>query len=177
MADLSSFSVLSFPDNPNLRIVAGVASFSDVVVLYPAGSINPGNEVRPHGGVQNVTLNFSAFFSVDFDWVLAGKLSGLYGVSAANSFSTRLMWRKDGKGELYLTKNLCDDPQSVCTTVYGFSIGRGSFFRKTVVLNTTGLTDGCFNARSHSSAAMKTRYTTPKDQYTWFKDLAMCLNE
>lgn len=30
---------------------------------------------------------------------------------------------------------------------------------------------------AHSSAAMKTRYTTPKDQYTWFKDLAMCLNE
>ncbi|KAK0210171.1 hypothetical protein DFS33DRAFT_1370720 [Desarmillaria ectypa] len=203
MTDLSSFNVKDFPGNhENLKIIdvipasTSATSFSDIVtpdgsaqvvtkdsvlqVLYPAGSINPGNEDRPQGGVQfyaeplnitqarNVTLTFSVFFPVNFDWVLAGKLPGLYGgheecsggVSAADCFSTRLMWRKDGEGELYLyapkdkqTKALCDDPQSVCDAAYGFSIGRGSFIwarggwttvSQTVVLNTPGKTDGCF---------------------------------
>ncbi|KAK0455169.1 uncharacterized protein EV420DRAFT_1336510, partial [Desarmillaria tabescens] len=203
MTDLSSFNVKKFSGNhENLQIInvipasTSATSLSVIVapdgspqvvttdsaiqVLYPAGSINPGNEDKPQGGAQfyaeplditrarNVTLTFSVFFPVDFDWVLAGKLPGLYGghggcsggVSAADCFSTRLMWRKDGEGELYLyapkdkqTKALCNDPQSLCDVAYGFSIGRGSFVwargdwttvSQTVVLNTPGKTDGCF---------------------------------
>jgi len=61
---------------------------------------------------KNVTLTYDVFFPVDFDWVLAGKLPGLYGGregcsggdDAQDCFSTRLMWRKDGFGELYLVK-------------------------------------------------------------------------
>lgn len=94
-------------------------------LLYPEDSINPGNRDRPQGGAQfyatplpemadakNVTLTYDVFFPVDFDWVLAGKLPGLYGGregcsggdDAQDCFSTRLMWRKDGFGELYLVK-------------------------------------------------------------------------
>ena len=49
---------------------------------------------------------------MDFEWVLAGKLPGLYGGHTACSggdealdcFSTRLMWREGGMGELYLVR-------------------------------------------------------------------------
>lgn len=99
-------------------------------LLYPAGSSAP--STKPQGGAdfyaaplnlraaQNVTLAYSVFFPADFDWVLAGKLPGIYGGhetcsggdSALSCFSTRLMWRAGGIGELYL----------VCgfTMCYGF---------------------------------------------------------
>lgn len=97
---------------------------SALQLFYPSGSINPGS--KPVGGadfyaippplshnISNasvVTLSYSVFFPVDFDWVLAGKLPGLYGGhqgcsggdDASDCFSTRMMWRQDGAGELYL---------------------------------------------------------------------------
>ncbi|KAG6861776.1 hypothetical protein C0995_012280 [Termitomyces sp. Mi166 len=151
---------------------------SSIQLFYPAGSINPAQ--KPVGGAQfyatpldltgakNVSLGYSVFFPEGFDWVLGGKMPGLYGGHAGCSggnaaldcWSTRLMWRKAGKGELYLyapkdkqTAELCDDPQSVCDAKYGFSIGRGSFewgtgqwtsVLQTVTLNTPGKQDGCF---------------------------------
>lgn len=147
-------------------------------VLYPAHSINPRR--KPQGGAefyaiplnisqaQNVTLCYSVFFPQDFDWVLAGKLPGLYGGhpgcsggnQARDCFSTRLMWRQGGVGELYLyaprdkqTEALCTDPRSVCDSTYGISIGRGAFnwsagrwttICQTVSLNTPGNQDGSF---------------------------------
>jgi len=91
-------------------------------LFYPEGSINPKNE--PQGGAefyatpldisdaQSVTLQYSAFFPADFDWVLGGKMPGLYGGrtgcsggnAALDCFSTRLMWRQGGAGELYLVR-------------------------------------------------------------------------
>ncbi|KAI0062066.1 hypothetical protein BV25DRAFT_1991733 [Artomyces pyxidatus] len=148
-------------------------------LFYPAGSINPSNS--PQGGsefygapldlgtVRNVTLDYSVFFPADFDWVKGGKLPGLYGGhmtcsggdAALDCFSTRLMWRADGAGELYLyapkdkqTNELCSlPPESVCDSTYGLSIARGSFNFKlggwthvsqTVFLNTPGVQDGGF---------------------------------
>ncbi|PPQ69530.1 hypothetical protein CVT26_001788 [Gymnopilus dilepis] len=147
-------------------------------ILYPENSINPGQ--KPQGGAEfyaspidistarNVTLQYRVFFPVDFDWVLAGKMPGLYGGhsgcsggnAALDCFSTRLMWRKGGAGELYLyapkdkqTDDLCSDPASVCDAAYGLSIGRGSFkwkpgawttVKQTVYLNTPGEQDGVF---------------------------------
>jgi len=83
------------------------------------------------------------------------------GDDATSCFSTRLMWREDGAGELYLyapkdmqTKALCQTPPfSYCDEDYGLSIGRGSFnftpgawttLRQTVTLNTPGQQDGGF---------------------------------
>jgi hypothetical protein len=94
-------------------------------LLYPATSSNPAG--KPVGGAeiyfspldlshaQSVTLQYSVFFPFDFDWVLAGKLPGLYGGhegcsggdDAANCFSTRMMWRQMGAGELYLVRVRC----------------------------------------------------------------------
>ena len=91
-------------------------------LVYPAHSVNPGS--KPEGGAdfyatplnlagaRNVTLAYSIFFPVDFDWVKGGKLPGLFGghtgcsggASARDCFSTRLMWRPQGVGELYLVR-------------------------------------------------------------------------
>ncbi|KAJ7932664.1 hypothetical protein B0H13DRAFT_766787 [Mycena leptocephala] len=147
-------------------------------LLYPADSANPA--ARPVGGAefyatpvditsaQIATLGYSVFFPANFDWVKAGKLPGLYGGrmgcsggdAALDCWSTRLMWRQHGVGELYLyaakdkqTRALCADPQSVCDAAYGFSIGRGSFsyqaggwttVTQIVQLNTPGKQDGWF---------------------------------
>ncbi|KAI0333173.1 hypothetical protein GY45DRAFT_1297916 [Cubamyces sp. BRFM 1775] len=148
-------------------------------LFYPANSINPAQE--PQGGAdfyatpldlsgaKNVSLEYSVFFPADFDFVQAGKLPGIYGGhdgcsggdDALECFSTRLMWRSKGVGELYLyapkdkqTDALCaTPPQSVCDADWGLSIGRGSFnftpgnwthVRQTVTLNTPGKQDGGF---------------------------------
>lgn len=89
-------------------------------LFYPKDSVNPAR--RPQGGSEfyakpldiseanDVTLEYKVFFPGDFDWVKGGKLPGLYGGHARCSggdpaldcFSTRLMWRAGGAGELYL---------------------------------------------------------------------------
>ncbi|KIO25566.1 polysaccharide lyase family 14 protein, partial [Tulasnella calospora MUT 4182] len=118
---------------------------------------------------NNVSMSYSVFFPKNFDFVLGGKLPGLYGGRpgcsggdpAEDCFSTRLMWRKGGAGELYLYApkskqgdGVCNTPpKSDCNVDYGLSIGRGSFkfapgrwtnVRQTVVLNTPGKPDGTF---------------------------------
>ncbi|WRT66524.1 uncharacterized protein IL334_003483 [Kwoniella shivajii] len=149
-------------------------------ILYPSGSVNPGNS--PQGGAEfysapldirkatNASLEYSVYFPPDFDFVKGGKLPGLYGGhkgcsggnAAEDCFSTRLMWRAGGQGELYLyapkdkqTPSLCQTPpKSICESEYGLSIGRGSWkfalgdwttVRQDVWLNTPGQNDGGFN--------------------------------
>ncbi|GAA6000063.1 hypothetical protein JCM10207_006035 [Rhodosporidiobolus poonsookiae] len=150
-------------------------------VEFPQGSINPGNKSLPTGGLgayltplnlssaSNVTLTYSVFFPSDFDFVKGGKLPGLYGghegcsggAESEDCFSTRIMWRTNGKGELYLYAPrdvqpvaLCNTPPlSYCDTSYGMSIGRGAWafergawstVKQTIKLNTPGVADGAF---------------------------------
>ncbi|KIK82254.1 polysaccharide lyase family 14 protein [Paxillus rubicundulus Ve08.2h10] len=162
----------------SISLQNGTNQSSILQLVYPAHSVNPAS--KPAGGAdfyaapldltaaRDVTLEYSVFFPADFDWVKGGKLPGLYGghtgcsggSSAKDCFSTRLMWRPNGVGELYLyapkdkqSEALCADPQSVCDSSYGFSVGRGSFsftagdwtnLRQNVVLNTPGQQDGVF---------------------------------
>ena len=92
-------------------------------LFYPANSINPGS--NPVGGAdfyasplpltyaKNVTFEYAVFFPANFSWVYGGKLPGLYGGHetcsggdiATSCFSTRLMWRPEGAGELYLVSS------------------------------------------------------------------------
>lgn len=104
-----------------------VNSSSALQCFYPSGSINPGNKDAPQGGFQfyaiplpdigsatTATLEYGVFFPTDFAWVKGGKLPGFYGGhtgcsggnAALDCFSTRLMWRNDGAGELYLVRRL-----------------------------------------------------------------------
>lgn len=89
-------------------------------VHYPAGSSSPSDE--PLGGAgfysdpsslqeaDRACLSYQVRFPAGFDFVKGGKLPGLYGseapsggesVDGENGFSMRLMWREEGKGELY----------------------------------------------------------------------------
>ncbi|KAG6375847.1 hypothetical protein JVT61DRAFT_2706 [Boletus reticuloceps] len=97
-------------------------SSSLLQLVYPVHSVNPGS--KPEGGAdfyatplnlagaRNVTLEYSVFFPANFNWVKGGKLPGLFGghtgcsggASAQDCFSTRLMWRPHGVGELYLVR-------------------------------------------------------------------------
>lgn len=186
LSDLSVFHVSTFMGGEeNLKFVDGIpeearnkdeissdeSSLNSLLQLFfPAGSINPNK--KPQGGAEfyaspinitsarNVTLQYSVYFPLNFDFVLAGKMPGLYGGHtgcsggdpATDCFSTRLMWRQDGAGELYLVSfcrvlikkkkltatakyapkkrqsdELCKANGSVCDEAYGFSIGRGAF--------------------------------------------------
>ncbi|KAJ7272831.1 hypothetical protein C8J57DRAFT_260128 [Mycena rebaudengoi] len=179
----ASASATSFADaaveTPDAASDTGWNNASTVMqLLYPANSINPGT--KPQGGAEfyaaplalasakSVNLTYSVFFPDGFDWVKAGKLPGLYGghtgcsggAAAGDCFSTRMMWRRDGIGELYLyapkdkqTNALCSDSKSVCDSAYGMSVGRGSFsyaagawttVLQTVQLNTPGKQNGVF---------------------------------
>ncbi|EJD48745.1 hypothetical protein AURDEDRAFT_112840 [Auricularia subglabra TFB-10046 SS5] len=183
------------PSNRDARPAPSWASPTGTMfqVRYPAGSVNPGSD--PRGGAdfyalptslasafltaRNVTLAYSVYFPADFDWVKGGKLPGLYGGhetcsggdTAESCFSTRMMWRDGGFGELYLYAprdkqggNVCrTPPKSVCETEYGLSIGRGSFkftqggwtrISQTVVLNTPGVADGRLDLDVNGQRAM-----------------------
>ncbi|NEP19274.1 MAG: polysaccharide lyase [Leptolyngbya sp. SIO4C1] len=109
---------------------------------YPAGSASPSVSRQtgaPLGGAQfyaNLTLpprsarrlSYYVRFSENFDFVKGGKLPGLFGGDGASGgnipdgtdgFSTRLMWRRAGKGELYAYLPTSEN--------YGTSIGRGAW--------------------------------------------------
>ena len=114
------------PDAENTALADDPSTWSNassmLQVFYPEGSINP--KQRPQGGSQfyaapldvrharSVTFAYSIFFPSDFDWVKGGKLPGLYGGrtgcsggdAADDCFSTRMMWRRGGAGELYLVR-------------------------------------------------------------------------
>ena len=97
-------------------------------LFFLEGSINPSN--KPQGGsdfyasplalqsATNVTLQYSTFFPADFEWVQGGKLPGLYGGhrgcsggnNAKTCFSTCMMLRQGGAGELYLVSILHTSP-------------------------------------------------------------------
>ncbi|PSR70871.1 hypothetical protein PHLCEN_2v13233 [Hermanssonia centrifuga] len=129
---------------------------------YPEGSYNFQHD--PQGGfsfyapgpsnvdlttAKEVTLGYSVFFEDGFDFNIGGKLPGIYGgdsddvaVSCSGGrrdnrcFSSRMMWRTKGAGEMYTylppaydaNDNVCNIPPfSTCNDEYGASVGRGSF--------------------------------------------------
>ncbi|KAF8898261.1 hypothetical protein CPB84DRAFT_1847814 [Gymnopilus junonius] len=142
-------------------------------ILYPENSINPAQ--KPQGGAEfyaspidisdarNVTLEYSVFFPFDFDWVLAGKLPGLYGGHEGCSAGMQhwIASVRDSCGEreelgnfiLYVLFHLYLTSNGSVSDTYGLSIGRGAFswkagawttVKQTVYLNTPGEQDGTF---------------------------------
>jgi hypothetical protein len=134
-SNLKSFKISNFATGEqNLRIVSeasvpalmaaspSTTPASVLQIFYPNGSVDPGHAGVADGGSEfysspltitkanSVTLQYKVFFPADFNFVLGGKLPGLYGGhtgcsggdDASSCFSTRLMWRTNGSGELYL---------------------------------------------------------------------------
>ncbi|EKM54469.1 polysaccharide lyase family 14 protein [Phanerochaete carnosa HHB-10118-sp] len=140
-----------FPNNP----VPGSSGSSGPVleVTYPEGSFS-----HDTGGAQlyslwnttdgstfnSMLVTYEVAFDAGFNWVMGGKLPGLRGgldpdgcsggtaANGSNCFSSRLMWRKSGEGEVYayIIENnaLCSDSNVLCNQDgFGTSIDRGSY--------------------------------------------------
>ncbi|KAF5324676.1 hypothetical protein D9611_004090 [Ephemerocybe angulata] len=130
---------------------------------YPKGSYTFGH--NPQGGfsfyakgpvnrldlttAKEVTFGYSVYFPRGFAFQKGGKMPGIYGGDNDDKatgcsggrrdngcFSSRIMWRAQGDGELYTylppespeNKKVCNVPPfSECNGTYGASVGRGSF--------------------------------------------------
>lgn len=127
-------------------------------INYPKGSYAPsigpvtgGTHfyANPFGGktsFSKMLVSYDVAFPVGFNWVLAGKLPGIYGgtpydgcsggvqSTGANCLTMRMMWRQNGVGEVYAyvpadpKSAFCRDSQVLCNDQYGKSIGRGQIF-------------------------------------------------
>lgn len=82
---------------------------------------------------DQMTLEYNLRFPEGFDFVKGGKLPGLYGGNAptggaipngVDGFTTRLMWRKDGVGEVYAYIPH-EENEDWPGNKWGMSIGRG----------------------------------------------------
>lgn len=93
---------------------------------------------------KEAKLTYEVQFPTGFDFVLAGKLPGIYGGDDADTagkcsggrhsnacFSARLMWREAGKGELYAYLPTANNDNPICKgdcgSAFGTSIGTGSW--------------------------------------------------
>lgn len=144
-------------------------------VFYPAGSYS-----KRTGGTQfyaqplvneayeRMILSYDIWFPSNYSFVQGGKLPGLRGGSdrsgcsggsqtdGTSCFSTRLMWRANGTGEVYAyiptnSTGLCTQSNVICNSDFGTSLGRGTFTFQTgqwqtiylvVVLNKVGIANG-----------------------------------
>jgi len=125
----------------NIEVVSGDGGEGRFLrVRYPEDSVNFGSadDETPLGGAQFYApvgaakascLHYRVRFEEDFDFAKGGKLPGLYAgeapsggekVSGKDGWSVRLMWRKEGEGELY--EYIYNKKGK-----YGLSVGRGSF--------------------------------------------------
>ena len=138
-------------------------------VRYPAGSTAPAVRSRPLGGAgffsvaglgsgtNAACLRYLVRFPKNFQFVLGGKLPGLYGGDSPPSggarpkhddgFTVRLMWRKDGQGELYLySPNMKPTSRNggmqIGTGNWRFKRGKWTTIEIETILNAPGQTDG-----------------------------------
>ncbi|WP_371192743.1 polysaccharide lyase [Glaciecola sp. SC05] len=107
--------------------------------------------------MESASMEYRLKFSPDFVWALGGKLPGLGGAAQGanipvgctqdqnnikNGFSTRLMWRRDGRLVVY---TYFPDRQNRCGEDYTFfkaEAGKWYKITQTIALNTPGQRDG-----------------------------------
>ncbi|KAG6844568.1 hypothetical protein H0H87_005910 [Tephrocybe sp. NHM501043] len=141
-----------FPNNPT-PISSGSNNTGPVLqATYPENSFGSSDSGAQFINLWNATdgssfnsmlVTYEVAFDAGFDWVKGGKLPGLRGglnstgCSGGNQsdgkdcFSTRLMWRKSGSGEVYAyiptPNNLCSTDGITCNSDFGVSLQRGAF--------------------------------------------------
>ena len=144
-----------------------------------SASLSGGQFYRDVKSLNNVgELEYEVFIPKSFQWKKGGKLPGLYGgnkecsgskvrPNGKNCFSTRLMWRENGIGEVYMYLPFKENPDTFCKQC-AYPVGnkcsqlssaeycawaRGSFrfqagswnrIKQVVKLNTPGKADGTF---------------------------------
>jgi hypothetical protein len=136
-------------------------------VSYPKGSWSPRNTMKSGidvGGMgfratcgiepqDKLHLRYYVRFPTGFQFVKGGKLPGLYGgkgnsggkqPNGRDGFSVRLMWRRNGDGEVYAylphTKNKWGT--SIGRSNWRFEPGQWYLIEEAVTLNTPGKADG-----------------------------------
>ncbi|KAG0004525.1 hypothetical protein BGZ80_003405 [Entomortierella chlamydospora] len=125
-------------------------------VAYPKGSYAPslgpvvgGTQfyATPFGNstsFEKMMVSYDVLFPSGFNWVLGGKLPGVYGgapydgcsggaqSTGSNCLTMRYMWRSNGIGEVYAyiptNSNFCSNSAVLCNDQYGKSIGRGQIY-------------------------------------------------
>ena len=111
----------------NMRFINPPKAESILQVVYPQGSFDPATALAgraPMGGAQftaapvlstmrssrGALLQYKVKFQEGFDFVLGGKLPGLYGgiprsggviPTGLDGYSVRVVWHKDGYGAIY----------------------------------------------------------------------------
>ncbi|KAF9268877.1 hypothetical protein L218DRAFT_892480 [Marasmius fiardii PR-910] len=135
------FDPLNATSGPVLRVTYPRGSYShDTGGVQFINFWNSSNDQKPF---QSMMLSYDIAFEQGFDWVKGGKLPGLRGgpnvtgCSGGNQpngrdcFSTRLMWRREGAGEVYAyiqsPNGLCKESNITCNSDFGISVSRGSF--------------------------------------------------
>lgn len=135
-----------------------------LAVRLPAGSINPKNKAAPLGGMgfrwrpdglaaEAACLAYNLYLPADFEFNKGGKLPGLFGgtapaggkdVDGFNGFSARLMWRSNGRGEVYAYIPGKPDGrgESIDRGAWVFPRGRWIRIEEEIVLNTPGQANG-----------------------------------
>lgn len=147
----------------NVRLVAEAAHPEPALaVRYPEGSVAP-SSAAPRGGagfvsssglatgVEAACLSYRLRFAEEFAFAKGGKLPGLFGgdgpvggAAADAGFSTRLMWREGGRGELYayLPDRGIAHGLSLGRGAWRFPVGRWVEVEQEIVLNDPGARNG-----------------------------------
>lgn len=154
----------------NVRVEAdGSSGAGYLSIAYPKGSVAPSVKSRPTGGLgfyargrlakgtDAACLRYLVRFPGDFDFRSGGKLPGLFGGANPPSggdrprgdtgFTVRLMWRGEGKGELYVyAPNMVPDSahggMQLGTGSFRFPRGRWVEVEVETILNAPGESDG-----------------------------------
>lgn len=147
----TAFVADPFPNSPTPGLAPINNSGPVLQVTYPQGSLHDNGGTQLYSlwnttdgsSFNSMLLSYELAFDEGFNWVKGGKLPGLRGgpdpdgcsggnePNGTDCFSTRLMWRKNGVGEVYAyipTPNgLCHDNSIICNSDFGVSVDRGSF--------------------------------------------------
>jgi hypothetical protein len=127
-------------------------------VTYPEGQVGRGFKfATDHAPQERVFLEYDIRFAADFDWVLGGKLPGLYGgtgnsggdkPNGEDGWSVRFMWLQGGAGIAYVYHP--DMPGTWGENMHfdgaQFQKGVVQTLGLEVVMNTPGQNDGVIRA-------------------------------
>ncbi|GJJ76265.1 hypothetical protein EMPS_08624 [Entomortierella parvispora] len=157
-SDDISFVADPFAATANSSTTDGNSTGPVLQLNYPKGSYAP--SLGPvAGGTQfyaspfgdktpfsKMMISYDVGFPNGFNWVLGGKLPGIYGgapydgcsggnqSTGTSCLTMRMMWRPSGLGEVYAyipadpKSSFCESSEVICNDQYGKSIGRGLIY-------------------------------------------------
>ncbi|MEL7544550.1 MAG: polysaccharide lyase [Pseudomonadota bacterium] len=151
----------------NARLLQGLGprGGTGLAVALPKGSINPRHPTAPLGGmgwrwrpngadgVRSACLVYHLYLQRGFAFARGGKLPGLFGgdapaggrsVDGRSGFSTRLMWRRGGRGEVYayIPGHPARRGRSIGRGAWTFQTGAWVQVAQRVDLNNASASDG-----------------------------------